>query len=76
MCSIVQMANLAGPCLEGAIDQGLSPDGADEGSTRAPVARLTISLPRSLYRQFRLHALELDATMSALVTRLVREEMD
>ena len=76
ICSNVQMANLAGPCLDAATAQGLLSDGSDEGSLTAPVARLTISLPRSLYRQFRLHALEMDTTMSALVARLVREELD
>lgn len=39
------------------------------------MARLTISLPRTLYREFRLHALEMDTTMSALVARLIREEL-
>ena len=39
------------------------------------MARLTISLPRSLYRQIRLHALEQDTTLSALLARLIREEL-
>jgi hypothetical protein len=40
------------------------------------MARLTISLPRSLYRQIRLHALEQDTTLSALMARLIREELN
>jgi len=39
------------------------------------MARLTISLPRSLYRDIRLHALDLDTTLSALLVRLIREEL-
>lgn len=39
------------------------------------MARLTISLPRSLYRDIRLHALDLDTTLSALLVRLIRQEL-
>jgi hypothetical protein len=39
------------------------------------IARLTVSLPRNLLRQFRLHALEQDITLSALLARLIREEL-
>lgn len=38
-------------------------------------ARLNVSLPRSLYRGFRLHALDQDTTLSALVARLIRKEL-
>jgi hypothetical protein len=38
-------------------------------------ARLNVSLPRSLYRSFRLHALDQDTTLSALVARLIRKEL-
>ena len=39
------------------------------------LARLSVSLPRSLYRQLRLHALEQDTTLSALLARLIRKEL-
>ena len=39
-------------------------------------ARITVSLPRSLCRQFRLHALDQDTTLSALMARLIRQELD
>ncbi len=40
-----------------------------------PMARITVSLPRSLCRQFRLHALDQDTTLSALMARLIRQEL-
>ena len=40
-----------------------------------PLARITVSLPRSLCRQFRLHALDQDTTLSALMARLIRKEL-
>jgi hypothetical protein len=40
-----------------------------------PLARITVSLPRSLCRQFRLHALDQDTTLSALMARLIRQEL-
>jgi hypothetical protein len=39
-------------------------------------ARLSVTLPRTLYRRFRLHALENDLTVSALITRMIRAELD
>lgn len=39
------------------------------------MARISVSLPRNLYRQFRLHALEQDTTLSALMIRLIRQEL-
>ena len=39
------------------------------------IARITVSLPRSLCRQFRLHAIEQDTTLSALMARLIRQEL-
>ena len=47
----------------------------DSGLKVEAVARLTVSLPRNLLRQFRLHALEQDTTLSALLARLIREEL-
>jgi len=41
-----------------------------------PIARVSVSLPRSLYRQFRLHALDQDTTLSALMARLIRQEIN
>ena len=38
-----------------------------------PSARITVSLPRSLCRQFRLHALDQDTTLSALMAKLIRQ---
>ncbi len=40
-----------------------------------PMARITVSLPRSLCRQFRLHALDQDTTLSALMAKLIRQEL-
>jgi hypothetical protein len=39
------------------------------------MGRLSVSLPRSLYRQFRLHAIDQDTTLSALMARLIRQEL-
>lgn len=39
-------------------------------------ARLSVTLPRTLYRRFRLHALEQDLTVSALIARMIRAELD
>jgi hypothetical protein len=39
------------------------------------LARITVSLPRSLCRQFRLHALDQDTTLSALMSMLIRQEL-
>jgi hypothetical protein len=38
-------------------------------------ARLSVALPRTLYRQIRLLALDQDTTLSALVARLIRKEL-
>lgn len=58
------------PGLNGSSDEaGLDGPGAE------PMARISVNLPRSLYRQFRLHALDQDTTLSALVTRLIRQEI-
>ena len=40
-----------------------------------PMGRVTVSLPRSLLRQFRLHALDQDTTLSALMARLIHQEL-
>ena len=45
-------------------------DPASEG-----VARLTVSVPRGLYRQFRLHALDKDTTLSALLAEMIHREL-
>jgi hypothetical protein len=39
------------------------------------VARLTVSVPRGLYRQFRLHALDKDTTLSALLAEMIHREL-
>ena len=51
-----------------------SSDGFDPLDVEA-MARISVSLPRSLHRQFRLHALEQDTTLSALMVRLIRQEI-
>jgi hypothetical protein len=35
-----------------------------------------VNLPRTLYRRFRLHALDQDLTVSALIARMIRAELD
>ncbi|MEA5413645.1 hypothetical protein VB757_00715 [Synechococcus sp. BA-132 BA5] len=54
------------------------PDGEISLGSTSPesIARLTVSLPRSLYRQFRLHAMDQDTTLSALMARLIRQELE
>ena len=57
----------------------ITTDNADkaiaEKKTVDSTARLNVSLPRSLYRNFRLHALDQDTTLSALVAHLIRKEL-
>lgn len=48
-------------------------DGASPDSDA--LARLSVSLPRSLYRQVKLLALDQDTTLSALLTGLIRKEL-
>ena len=56
--------------VESQLDENLQKlDSADS------MARITVSLPRSLCRQFRLHALDQDTTLSALMARLIRQEL-
>jgi hypothetical protein len=50
-------------------------EGSESSESTEPLARITVSLPRSLCRQFRLHALDQDTTLSALVARLIRQEL-
>lgn len=52
-----------------------TPESQESSESTEPLARLTVSLPRSLCRQFRLHALDQDTTLSALVARLIRQEL-
>lgn len=59
---------------QGSLD-GLEGEVGPEPSGMESMARISVSLPRSLYRQFRLHALEQDTTLSALVARLIRQEI-
>ena len=61
--------------LNACADQNAVHGGKEQSPDPDPVARLTVSLPRSLYRQIRLHALEQDTTLSALLARLIREEL-
>jgi hypothetical protein len=75
ICSIETMSNLTVASLEAVTTPGLQPTDMERSSSGGVMARLTISLPRTLYREFRLHALEMDTTMSALVARLIREEL-
>jgi hypothetical protein len=39
------------------------------------LARLSVTLPRNLYRKVRLHALDQDTTLSALIAALIRKEL-
>ena len=55
--------------------KGDSPEGPESSESLDPLARITISLPRNLCRQFRLHALDQGTTLSALVARLIRQEL-
>jgi hypothetical protein len=45
------------------------------GETSDSMARITVSLPRSLCRKFRLHALDQETTLSALMAKLIRQEL-
>lgn len=42
----------------------------------ADTARLSVCISRTLYRRFRLLALEQDTTLSALMTELIRKEVE
>lgn len=53
-----------------------SPESLESIENLEPLARITVSLPRSLSRQFRLHALDQNTTLSALLARLIRQELD
>ena len=57
--------------VESQLDENLQKLGSADS-----MARITISLPRSLCRQVRLHALDQDTTLSALMARLIRQELD
>ena len=69
------MRSSSGPSLDGCSDVNVAR--ASECASPGPeaVARLSVSLPRSLYRQVRLHALDQDTTLSALLVRLIRKEL-
>jgi len=49
---------------------------SEHSNAAETTARLSVTLPRTLYRRFRLHALEQDLTVSALITRMIRAELD
>ena len=49
---------------------------SEHHSAAEATARLSVTLPRTLYRRFRLHALEQDLTVSALIARMIRAELD
>jgi hypothetical protein len=44
-------------------------------STVPDQARLSVSLPRNLYRRFKLRALEKDSTLSSLIIEMIKEEI-
>ena len=70
------MASSTGPCMTAATTSDLLIDADPQEQSDQAVARLTVTLPRNLYRQFRLHALDQDTTLSAMMARLIREELD
>lgn len=47
----------------------------DRPLSEEPLARISVSLPRNLYRQIRLRALDQDNTLTSLIVRLIREEL-
>jgi hypothetical protein len=69
------MATSTDPCRSASTDPKLFTDGAPQDQSDEALARLTVTLPRNLYRQFRLHALDQETTLSALMARLIREEL-
>ncbi|MFN5161536.1 MAG: hypothetical protein ACK5IA_06585 [Cyanobacteriota bacterium] len=44
-------------------------------STVPDQARLSVSLPRNLYKRFKLRALEKDSTLSSLIIEMIKEEI-
>ncbi|MCP9902427.1 hypothetical protein KBZ12_17755 [Cyanobium sp. Cruz CV13-4-11] len=52
-----------------------SSESAESAVAPEPMSRITVSLPRSLCRQFRLHAFDQDTTLSSLMARLIRQEL-
>lgn len=73
--AFLAMRSSSGPSLDGASDAHR--DFALDPASPSPeaVARVSVSLPRSLYRQLRLHALDQDTTLSALLARLIHKEL-
>ena len=65
-----------GGCGTDNIQDVVNQDADLEQPSVEPIARISVSLPRSLYRQFRLHALDQDTTLSALMARLIRQEIN
>jgi hypothetical protein len=65
-----------GGCGADNIQDVVNQDADLEQPSVEPIARISVSLPRSLYRQFRLHALDQDTTLSALMARLIRQEIN
>jgi hypothetical protein len=51
------------------------PESSESAVAPEPMSRITVSQPRSLCRQFRLHALDQDTTLSSLMARLIRQEL-
>jgi len=51
------------------------PSPSDEAGAEEPLARISVSVPRTLYRQIRLRAFDQDNTLTALIVRLIREEL-
>ena len=62
-----------------ALDQGqerqIHPSDRRSSQQVDSMARMTLTLPRSLCRQVRLHALEQDTTLTSLLVRLIRTEL-
>lgn len=61
--------------LDQGLERPLQADDARSSQLDDSMARLTVSLPRTLCRRARLHALDQDITISALLTRLIRTEL-
>ena len=50
--------------------------GVDSPNAGGHIVRLSVALPRDLHRRIRVYAIEKDTTITALITQLIRKELE
>jgi len=53
----------------------MSPSTGSEQARCGEQARLSINLPKNLYKRLKLHAHDKDSTLSALIIQLIKDEI-